>query len=61
MGCGFCCVVPWEQREAAVELLQGLHEGAGVIGRVTPTAGVVELPGLGLIGRRHEGFRTPPA
>jgi len=61
MGCGFCCVVPWDQREAAAALLSERHEGARTIGRVTPTAGIVELPELGLIGRRDEGFRPPPA
>jgi phosphoribosylformylglycinamidine cyclo-ligase len=61
MGCGFCCIVPWHDREAAVALLSVHHDGARVIGRVTPTAGLVELPTLGLIGRRDEGFRAPPA
>jgi phosphoribosylformylglycinamidine cyclo-ligase len=55
MGCGFCCVVPEEQAAAAVELLAGHHPGAAVIGHTTPAAGVVELPGLGLIGKR-DGF-----
>src|SRR5918992_5318234 len=35
MGCGFCCVVPEDDAEAAVELLQAHHPGAAVIGRVT--------------------------
>ena len=61
MGCGFCCIVPWDQREAAVALLSERHEGAAVIGRVTDRAGLVELPTLKLIGSRDEGFRTPPA
>jgi phosphoribosylformylglycinamidine cyclo-ligase len=61
MGCGFCCIVPWDQREQAVALASERHEGAAVIGQVTATAGVVELPGLNLVGRRDEGFRTPPA
>jgi phosphoribosylformylglycinamidine cyclo-ligase len=61
MGCGFCCIVPWDQREAAVALLSERHEGAAVIGRVTDRAGLVELPTLNLIGSRGEGFRTPPA
>jgi phosphoribosylformylglycinamidine cyclo-ligase len=55
MGCGFCVVVPWEDRESAAELLSGHHPGAAVIGRTTHTAGVVELPALGLMGRR-DGF-----
>jgi phosphoribosylformylglycinamidine cyclo-ligase len=57
MGCGFCCVVPWDQREAAVAMLSTRHRGAAVIGQVTPTAGVVELRSRGLLGRRDEGFR----
>jgi phosphoribosylformylglycinamidine cyclo-ligase len=55
MGCGFCCVVPEDEAETAVELLAGHHPGAAVIGHATHTAGVVELPGLGLMGRR-DGF-----
>jgi phosphoribosylformylglycinamidine cyclo-ligase len=55
MGCGFCCVVPWGEAGAAVELLRSHHEGAAVIGRTTDTAGAVELPHLGLVGRR-DGF-----
>jgi phosphoribosylformylglycinamidine cyclo-ligase len=56
MGCGFCCVVPAEQAEAAKELL-GRHHEAMVIGSVTAEAGLVELPSAGLSGRRGEGFR----
>jgi phosphoribosylaminoimidazole (AIR) synthetase len=61
MGCGFCCVVPWDQREAAVAQLGKRHAGARVIGRVTENAGLVELPTLGLIGSRAEGLRAAPA
>jgi phosphoribosylformylglycinamidine cyclo-ligase len=57
MGCGFCCVVPEVEAEAAVELLERRHPGAAVIGRATPEAGRVELPALGLVGVREEGFR----
>ena len=35
MGCGFVCVVPAAQVEAAVELLSAHHPGAAVIGEVT--------------------------
>jgi phosphoribosylformylglycinamidine cyclo-ligase len=56
MGCGFCCVVPWDQAERAVELLAVRHPGAAVIGRATHTTGVVELPGPGLLGRRDVRF-----
>src|SRR5919202_1560139 len=34
MGCGFCCVVPQSQADAAVELLSHRHRGAAVIGTV---------------------------
>jgi phosphoribosylformylglycinamidine cyclo-ligase len=56
MGCGFVCVVPAGQAEAAVELLSGRHPGTAVIGTVTDREGVVELPGQGLVGRRGQGF-----
>jgi phosphoribosylformylglycinamidine cyclo-ligase len=57
MGCGFCCVVPVSDADAAVELLSRHHPGTAVIGRTTTAAGVVELPRQGLIGRRGEAFR----
>lgn len=60
MGCGFCCVVPWDQREQTAALMAKRHEGAAVIGRVTDRAGLVELPTLGLVGSRAEGFRAAP-
>src|SRR3954468_20966169 len=56
MGCGFCCVVPADDADAAVELLATRHRGAAVIGSVTDQAGVVELPGVGLVGRADDGF-----
>jgi phosphoribosylformylglycinamidine cyclo-ligase len=56
MGCGFCCVVPAEQADAAIEILGSRHPGAAVIGRATDRDGVVELPGQGLTGRRDAGF-----
>jgi phosphoribosylformylglycinamidine cyclo-ligase len=56
MGCGFCCVVPWNDAERAVELLAARHPGSAVIGRATAAAGVVELPRQGLTGRRGRGF-----
>jgi phosphoribosylformylglycinamidine cyclo-ligase len=56
MGCGFCCVVPAEQAEQAVELLGARHRGAAVIGEATDSAGLVELPTVGLGGREGEGF-----
>ena len=60
MGCGFCCVVPREDADAAVEIAAEHHSGASVIGRVTDRAGVVELPGAGLEGRRDSGFAPVP-
>jgi phosphoribosylformylglycinamidine cyclo-ligase len=56
MGCGFCCVVPQPEAEAAVALLSERHPGTSVIGEATDRAGLVELPTLGLTGRRGEGF-----
>jgi phosphoribosylformylglycinamidine cyclo-ligase len=51
MGCGFCCVVPAEHADAAVELLAQRHPGAAVIGAVTSRDGVVELPAACVEGR----------
>jgi phosphoribosylformylglycinamidine cyclo-ligase len=56
MGCGFCCVVPIDDADRAVQLLGSRHPGAAVIGRATTAAGVVELPRQGLVGRRDGGF-----
>jgi phosphoribosylformylglycinamidine cyclo-ligase len=50
MGCGLCVMVPAERAEDAVALLSAHHPGTAVIGQVTSDAGVVRLPGLGLIG-----------
>jgi phosphoribosylformylglycinamidine cyclo-ligase len=55
MGCGFCCVVPPDHADAAVELLSLRHPGAAVIGRTTTATGVVELPRQKLRGTR-DGF-----
>jgi phosphoribosylformylglycinamidine cyclo-ligase len=46
MGCGFCCVVPADQTDVAVEALDSHHAGTAVIGRVTGEAGVVRTAGL---------------
>jgi phosphoribosylformylglycinamidine cyclo-ligase len=56
MGCGFCCLVPWDDAERAVELLSARHPGSAVIGRATTATGVVELSRQGLAGRRGRGF-----
>src|SRR5437764_5457284 len=54
MGCGFCVVVPADQTDAAVDLLDSHHGGTAVIGRVTDEAGMVRMPGLA--GRPDTGF-----
>jgi phosphoribosylformylglycinamidine cyclo-ligase len=56
MGCGFCCVVPADSADAAVELLAPRHRGAAVIGAATDRAGVVELTSPALVGRADGGF-----
>ena len=60
MGCGFCCVVPADQAEVAVELLESHHRGAAVIGEATADDGLVELPAIGLSGREGQGFSASP-
>jgi phosphoribosylformylglycinamidine cyclo-ligase len=50
MGCGLCAMVPAERASDAVEVVGRRHAGAAQIGRVTDRAGVVALPGLGLVG-----------
>jgi phosphoribosylformylglycinamidine cyclo-ligase len=50
MGCGFCAIVPDAQADDAVALLAKHHPGTAVIGQLTPKAGEVRLPGLGLAG-----------
>jgi phosphoribosylformylglycinamidine cyclo-ligase len=50
MGCGFCAMVPADRADEAVALLAAHHPGTAVIGHLTSDAGLVSLPGLGLIG-----------
>jgi phosphoribosylformylglycinamidine cyclo-ligase len=57
MGVGFCVVVPHDDADEAVELLERHHPGTAVIGQTTTATGIVELPKQGLIGRRGEGFK----
>jgi phosphoribosylformylglycinamidine cyclo-ligase len=57
MGCGFCCVVPAADADAAVDLLSKLHPGTAVTGSVTDSAGAVELSSVGLRGTRA-GFEA---
>ena len=56
MGCGFCAVVGADQAEDAVALLGQRHPGAAIIGSVTDSAGLVEVPGADLAGRADAGF-----
>jgi phosphoribosylformylglycinamidine cyclo-ligase len=56
LGCGFCCVVPPAQAEAASALLSERHPGAAVIGVASDRAGVVEVSPPGLLGSRGHGF-----
>ncbi|MGH2843928.1 MAG: phosphoribosylformylglycinamidine cyclo-ligase [Solirubrobacteraceae bacterium] len=46
MGCGFVAMVPGEQAQAAVELLESFHPGTAVIGVLTDRGGVIEAPSL---------------
>jgi phosphoribosylformylglycinamidine cyclo-ligase len=55
MGCGFCCVVPPDDAEEAVDIIARRHPGTEAIGRANTAAGVVELPRVGLRGTR-DGF-----
>jgi phosphoribosylformylglycinamidine cyclo-ligase len=50
MGCGFCAIVPDGRADEAVALLTKHHPGTAVIGRLTPKAGEIRLPGLALAG-----------
>jgi phosphoribosylformylglycinamidine cyclo-ligase len=57
MGCGFCCVVPESDAEAALALLNKRHPGTAVIGRATTDTGAVELSAPRLRGTRA-GFES---
>jgi phosphoribosylformylglycinamidine cyclo-ligase len=48
MGCGFVVVVPPEHEADAVAMLAAHHPGARRIGTITPDAGRVTVPPLGL-------------
>ena len=50
MGCGLCAMVPEERADDAVSLLAQRHAGAARIGQLTDRAGVMAIPGLGLVG-----------
>jgi phosphoribosylformylglycinamidine cyclo-ligase len=49
MGCGFVAIVPQARADDAVEILALHHPGAARIGAVTPEAGTVRVPALGLV------------
>ena len=57
MGCGFCVVVPSADADAAVAVLAKHHTGTALIGQITAQSGLVELPSVGLVGRKDQGFR----
>ncbi len=50
MGCGFCVMVGEADAERAVELLRDHHPGTARIGELTPDAGRISVPPLGLSG-----------
>lgn len=50
MGCGFCCIVPLESVDRAVEVLADHHPGTALVGSVTADQGKVELLESGLVG-----------
>ena len=50
MGCGLVATVPADAAGAAVAVLESFHPGAAVVGSVTDSAGIVELPSLGIRG-----------
>ncbi|HET9105068.1 MAG TPA: phosphoribosylformylglycinamidine cyclo-ligase [Solirubrobacteraceae bacterium] len=57
MGCGFAVIVPEAQADAATALLAAHHPGTARIGTVTPRAGRVRVPALGIEGDR-DGLRS---
>jgi phosphoribosylformylglycinamidine cyclo-ligase len=56
MGTGFCCVVAAGEADTALGVLRSHYPDAAVIGGVTEEAGMVRLPGVGLVGDAG-GFR----
>ncbi len=56
MGCGFCCVLPADEADAAIELLAQQHAGAAVIGTATSGTGIVELTRENLRGDASGSF-----
>jgi phosphoribosylformylglycinamidine cyclo-ligase len=58
MGCGLVAVVPADQAQDAVRVLEKFHPGTAVIGSVTANDGVVEVPALGIRGDKTSGTIT---
>jgi phosphoribosylformylglycinamidine cyclo-ligase len=50
MGCGFCAMLPADRADEAIGLMGRHHPGTAVIGQLTNDAGILSLPGLGLVG-----------
>jgi phosphoribosylformylglycinamidine cyclo-ligase len=59
MGCGFCVMVAPGDASAVVSLLAEHHPGTAVIGTVTPDAGRLTVPSLGIVGDQG-GLAGPP-
>jgi phosphoribosylformylglycinamidine cyclo-ligase len=48
MGCGFVVMVPADQAEATVALLEAFHPGTAVIGTLTDQDDLIEVQGMGI-------------
>jgi len=48
MGCGFVVMVPADQADATVALLETFHPGAAVIGKLTDQDDLIDVPGMGI-------------
>jgi phosphoribosylformylglycinamidine cyclo-ligase len=57
MGTGFCCIVAPASAQGAETLLRAHYGSARRVGEVTPDAGVVRLPTVGIAGREG-GFEA---
>jgi len=61
MGCGFCVIADRTRADDLLAVARRHYPAAAVIGEVTDRAGLVELPGAGLVGNRRSGFRPGSA
>lgn len=50
MGTGFCCIVAGHDCDAALALVSRHYAAAARVGEVTAEAGVVRIPGVGVVG-----------